>query len=337
MEHKVIKNYIVITSIFNPTESVYAFSRMEHFQLIVVGDAKTPEDWSCQNVDFLSLKKQEALDFKIAKMLPFNHYGRKMLGYLRAIEKGAETIIDTDDDNNPTEKWCFPKFDQLYDCISEDKGFVNIYQLYTKQKIWTRGLPLNQINKNFELEKQLLKKECKVGIWQGLANEDPDVDAIYRLTNDTPCIFEERDPVVLSRGTISPFNSQNTMIRKELFPLLYLPTFVTFRFTDILRGLVAQPIMWLYGYQLGFINATVTQKRNPHDYMHDFISEIPMHQHGDKIVEIVSKVVSKSLSIEANLYNAYLALYNEKIVCEQEITTLRAWLDDLAALKIDNN
>jgi len=335
MEYKVTRNYIVITSIFNPTESVFSFSRMENFQLIVVGDEKTPKDWSCQNVDFLSLKQQEDLDFIIAKMLPFNHYGRKMLGYLRAIEKGAETIIDTDDDNIPTEKWCFPKFDQRFDCISEDKGFVNIYQLYTKQKIWTRGLPLNLINTHFDLEKHLQEKKCKVGIWQGLANEDPDVDAIYRLTNDTPCFFEERDPVVLSQGTISPFNSQNTMIRKELFPLLYLPTSVTFRFTDILRGLVAQPIMWLYGYQLGFTNATVTQKRNPHDYLNDFISEIPMYQHGDKIVDLVNKAVSKSKSLETNLYDAYLALCNEKIVSEHEMTTLRAWLNDLESINVE--
>ena len=41
---------------------------------------------------------------------------------------------------------------------------------------------------------------------------------------------------------------------------MYLPTFVTFRFTDILRSYVAQPIMWNAGYRLGFTNATVTQK-----------------------------------------------------------------------------
>lgn len=74
---------------------------------------------------------------------------------------------------------------------------------------------------------------------QGLADENPDVDAIYRLTNDTPCYFDERAPVVLEAGTLCPFNSQNTATRRELFPLLYMPVFITFRFTDILRGLAA--------------------------------------------------------------------------------------------------
>jgi hypothetical protein len=330
MELGIIKKYIVITSIFNPTEAVLAFSKLQDYQLIVVGDKKTPDDWHCNNVDYISLKHQESLEFELSKILPYNHYCRKMLGYLKAIKKGADFIIDTDDDNIPKAKWEFPEFEEKYDCIPKDRGFVNIYQLYTSQKIWARGLPLNLINKSFQLEKELSVQNCKVGIWQGLADEDPDVDAIYRLTSDTPCYFDERNPIVLGKGTISPFNTQNTLIRKELFPLMYLPTYVTFRFTDILRGLVAQPIMWLYDYQLGFINATVVQKRNPHDYMKDFISEIPMYKNCEKVIEIVSKSISKSDSIEINLYNAYESLFKENIVCEQEMVTLKAWLKDIA-------
>ncbi|MDY0342308.1 MAG: STELLO glycosyltransferase family protein [Lentimicrobium sp.] len=328
-----MKNTIVITSIFNPTEAVVAFSKLKDYQLIVVGDKKSPEGWHCENVDFISVKQQQSFDFKLAKVLPYNHYCRKMLGYLKAIKNGAEFIVDTDDDNIPKEDWHFPEIRQTYDCIPENQGFVNIYQLYTKQKIWARGLPLRLINTQFELDKVLKKEKSNVGIWQGLADEDPDVDAIYRLTSDTPCYFEDREPVVLGQGTLSPFNTQNTMIVKALFPLMYLPTYVTFRFTDILRGLVAQPIMWLYGYQLGFTNATVVQKRNPHDYMKDFISEIPMYEHCERVIELVSGSITKSESIESNLYRAYEALQKENIVSEQEMITLEAWLKDIQNLK----
>jgi hypothetical protein len=303
---------------------------LQDYQLIVVGDKKTPDDWHCNNVDYLSLKHQELLKFKLSKILPHNHYCRKMLGYLKAIKNGADYIIDTDDDNIPKVNWEFPVFEEKYDCISKDRGFVNIYQLYTSQKIWARGLPLNLINREFQLEKDFSVECCKVGIWQGLADEDPDVDAIYRLTSDKACYFDERSPIVLGKGTISPFNSQNTIIRRELYPLMYLPAYVTFRFTDILRGLVAQPIMWLYDYQLGFTNATVVQKRNPHDYMKDFISEIPMYQNCEKVIDLVSKSISKSDSIEINLYNAYKSLFNENIVCKKEMITLEAWLKDIA-------
>lgn len=324
-----MKNAIVITSIFSPTEAVIAFSNMSNYQVIVVGDMNTPSNWNYANVDYLCVAAQEKMDFQIAKVLPYNHYSRKMLGYLKAIQSGVNFIIDTDDDNIPKKNWVFPEFESDFQSIAENKGFVNVYQLYTSQKIWPRGLPLKYINKSFNLEASLEIKDGRIGIWQGLADEDPDVDAIYRLTSDLPCYFDEREPVVLCKGTISPFNTQNTMVRKELFCLMYLPTYVTFRFTDILRGLVAQPIMWLHGYQLGFTNATVIQKRNPHDYMKDFISEIPMYEHCEKVIEVVSSSISSSDSMESNLFNAYEKLMENNIVSKSELIVLEAWLNDV--------
>jgi len=87
--------------------------------------------------------------------------------------------------------------------------------------------------------------------------------------------------------------------------------------------------MWLYGYKLGFTNATVIQKRNLHDYMKDFISEIPMYETCEKVIELVSKVISSSDCIENNLYKAYNALLIENIAIDKEMITLEAWLKDL--------
>ncbi len=327
-----IKKTIVITSIFKPTLSVKKFSEIKNCNLIVVADKKTPENWNSENVNFISVNKQAELSFELSKTLPYNHYSRKMIGYLIAIQNKADYIIDTDDDNIPKNNWSFPGFSGNFDCTEKNKGFVNIYQLFTKQKIWPRGLPLKYINKKYKLEEKISTKNIKIGIWQGLADEDPDVDAIYRLTNDSPCYFEDRNPVVLEKGTICPFNTQNTIITKELFPLMYLPTYVTFRFTDILRGLIAQPIMWLYNYRLGFCSATVVQKRNPHDYMKDFISEIPMYEHTEKVIELVKQTISKTNTIQENLTASYQALYKEGIVIEKELATLNSWLADLANL-----
>lgn len=159
--------------------------------------------------------------------------------------------------------------------------------------------------------------------------ENTDVDAIYMLNSNEPCFFNTVNPIVLGEGTISPFNSQNTMFEKELFPLLYLPAFVTFRFTDILRILVAQPIMWLYNFNLGFTNATVVQKRNPHDNFKDFISEIPMYLNSEEIIKIVSQNISKSNTISENLFSAYEGLSRAAIVDKKELVLLAAWLKDL--------
>ena len=326
-------NCIVITSIFHPTEAVKKFSQNPNFKLIVIGDEKSPRIWNCENVTYLSLNDQWELGFDLLKTLPTNHYCRKMIGYLIAM-KDAEVIIDTDDDNIPKNIWDFPDSKLSYRSLDGD-GFVNIYQWYTKQKIWPRGLPLSLIKKEFKNTYGSEIKGSSVGVWQGLADEDPDVDAIYRLTIDEPCIFDQGVPLILKKGLITPFNSQNTLFLRALFPLMYLPISVTFRFTDILRGLVAQPIMWAHGYHLGFTGPTVVQKRNEHNLMSDFQSEVPMYEHCEKVVDLVLASISSSNSLEANLFNAYdkLALHN--IVSCEELIAVQSWIDDsLKQMKI---
>lgn len=328
---------IVITSIFEPSEAITSFAGMTGHTTIVAGDNKTPANWNHPNTEYLSVEKQQSIGRHLNKVLPYNHYCRKMIGYLYAMQNNASCIIDTDDDNHPKQNWQFPEAEGMFDCIQGDKGFINIYQLYTDQKIWPRGLPLKKIKQKQNLEAFIGKTNCKVGIWQGLVDGDPDVDAIYRLTDDTPCYFNERAPVVLAPGTISPFNSQNTLYCKELFELLYLPAHVTFRFTDILRGLIAQPIMWQEGYQLGFTEATVVQKRNEHDYFKDFLSEIPVFRYADDVIDITTGAVVAGQSISDNLMNVYHALCKKDIVPAQELEILEAWLLDVQEINAVNS
>jgi hypothetical protein len=325
---------IVITSIFAPTKAIEKFSSLSDYQLIVAGDKKSPATWEAPNTAYLSVLEQEQLGFQLSTQLPYNHYGRKMMGYLYAIKQGAEVIIDTDDDNIPYDDWAFPAMEGEFLTSGKDLGFVNIYKTFTQQHIWPRGFPLDLITSPQHLlhDEQLTPATTKVGIWQGLADSDPDVDAIYRLTNNTECFFDDHVPVVLEQGTLCPFNSQNTAIRRELFPLLYMPAYVTFRFTDILRGLVAQPIMWAHGYRLGFTKATVIQERNPHDYMKDFESEIPCYLHPNKVIELVSQAISSENSVATNLLKAYESLLQAAIVTPQELSLLKLWLQDLESI-----
>ena len=328
------KASIVITSIFAPTKAVTKFASLPDYQLIVAGDKKSPASWSEPNVTYLSVADQEAAGFRMSEKLPFNHYGRKMIGYLHAIREGAHLIIDTDDDNIPYDGWQFPALSGEFTTSPAGRGFVNIYKNFTSHHIWPRGYPLDLIlNQEHNLQEEDLTPEmAQIGIWQGLADSDPDVDAIYRLVDNTEVFFDKRPPIVLAEGTLCPFNSQNTAVRRELFPLLYLPAYVTFRFTDILRGLVAQPIMWAHGYRLGFTEATVLQERNPHDYVKDFESEIPCYLHPNRVIAAVTRAIDKGNTVSENLRRAYAELAKENIVSAQETELLDLWLADVAAL-----
>lgn len=329
-----MKNALILTSIHPPTIAVQLFSKLRKWNVLVIGDLKSPDDWYCPGVQFVSAVQQQTLPFKIVRVLPWNHYARKMIGYLIAARDGASLLAESDDDNFPEDNWTFPSMDGDYDQVPKGKDIVNIYTLFSHQTIWPRGFPLTRITAPESVidPSTLTTQAAQIGIWQGLVDDDPDVDALYRLTSNKPCRFEQRAPVVLPCGTFSPFNSQNTVFCRELLPLMYLPALVNFRVTDILRSYVAQPILWAAGYRLGFVSPTVHQVRNTHDLKADFTSELPLYMDVERILELVRDPIRPEASISDNLYNVYRQLADEAIVEETELDILSAWLDDVAAL-----
>lgn len=326
-------NFVVITTIFEATEAVKKFANNPCNHLVIAGDKKTPVNWNIEgaNADVTFLPFDKRFGYNLEKVLPFNHYCRKMIGYIWASKNGAQVIYETDDDNYPKDNWEPVEFNKQELFTAENIGFVNIYKYFSKEDIWPRGYPLELITDKKHLinESDLQNKNLKVGIYQGLVDNEPDVDAIYRLTNNKKCDFEDRPSVALSIGTVCPFNSQNTFTRQELFPLLYLPSTVTFRFTDILRGLIAQPLMWNEGYHLCFTKATAIQERNVHNYLKDFESEIPCYLYAQKVVDIAVAIIQDGLTLKDNMFNVYKALFEENIVKKEELDILEAWLKDI--------
>lgn len=330
------KVFAVSTSIFKPSIVYNKIVKFNNINLIVVGDLKTPNKWKMEGVTYLSPAKQDGLKYNILKLLPWNHYSRKLVGYLYAIQQGADIILDIDDDNLPYRNWGEIPKEKEYNLVS-NIGPVNVYSFFTENHVWPRGFPLESIlsEDKFKCKNVLVNKCLPVGIWQSLVDGNTDVDAIYRLTNNKPVKFEVKKPLVLSPNTWCPFNSQNTLFTKEMFPLLYLPGYVSFRFTDILRGLVAQPVMWSAGRILGFTQSTTKQERNPHHLLSDFESEIPFYLHSSKIMNIAQKLVSKKNSIDENLLSVYQGLHREGIVSLKELSLLQFWLSDLESLFLE--
>ena len=320
------RSTVVITSIAAPTEAVRAIAAMPDRGLVVAGDRATPEPWECADVDYLSSVEQNRRWPALAAQVPDGCYNRKMFGYLAAIEAGAEMIIDTDDDNAPLGDWRFPEFEGRFESLDAEAGFVNVYQLFSDRPIWPRGLPLDLIQRDFRLADRLQPAAaCRVGVWQALADGDPDVDAIYRLSDGSLCDFDKRPPVSLAPGVISPYNSQNTATDAAVFELLYLPVTVSFRFTDILRSYVAQPILWRNGLRLGFLEATMRQDRNPHDLVSDLEQEIEMYRHAAHIVEWVEAKL-RGDDMASDLHRAYEELQRRGVVEAGELAALEAWL-----------
>ncbi|EPB78428.1 hypothetical protein ANCCEY_02494 [Ancylostoma ceylanicum] len=84
-----------------PTTQSLRLANISGWELVVVGDTKTPKTWSWKGVHFLGVEDQQRLGYRIVRNLPYRSYTRKNIGYLYAIERGAQWIYDTDDDNKP--------------------------------------------------------------------------------------------------------------------------------------------------------------------------------------------------------------------------------------------
>lgn len=325
-----MKKYIVITTINEKTKALSEFEKIDDWHLIIVGDKKSKPIENSQNLTFLSVEDQKKLGFSVVEHLPYNHYTRKNIGYLYAIREGAEVIYDTDDDNLPYPYWKLENF-QCGNIIESEYDFVNIYRHFSNEKIWPRGFPLDLINAKDKIE-VTSSKPLKVGIWQGLADLDPDVDAIYRLVFNQPVTFERKDSVILPEGKYCPFNSQNTFWAKEAFPFLYLPATTSFRFTDILRGYIAQRLLWAGGMHLGFHEATVFQERNVHDFMKDFRDEIECYLNTRPAIESFARLKLTNEPL-GNFRIAYQQLHLDGLISADEISIVEAWLTDLESLK----
>lgn len=330
---------VVVTSIFEPTKAlklISAHCQKVGWDIIIVGDVSSPDNFKLEGANYFSLEEQKGFDFNLAAICPERHYTRKNLGYLKAIAKGAQVIVETDDDNIPNDEFWFPrnKLVEVYDV--KGSGWNNIYNFFTDIKIWPRGLPLQNV---LEKEKLVISEnfhERICPIQQGLANENPDVDAVFRMTHTLPVNFDVKErPYRLGSGLWCPFNSQNTTWFQEAFPLLYLPSFCTFRMTDIWRSFVAQRIAWECDWGITFHNATVYQERNEHNLLKDFEQEIPGYLLNDKI-RILLEPLNLRKGIEnvgENMLICYEKLIEERVITDKrELTLLTAWLEDLTKL-----
>lgn len=296
--------------------------------LIIIGDTKSPDDFNLDGADYYSVRQQiEALE-EFAMVCPTSHYARKNVGYLLAKRNGAKVIIETDDDNLPYESFWEERHLRQEARAYNKEGWLNVYKLYSDANIWPRGLPLDEIAKdtpNLEsLETELL--DCP--IQQGLANENPDVDALYRLTLPLPQNFDTGESVALKPRAWCPFNSQNTTWFEQAFPLLYLPAYCSFRMTDIWRSFVAQRIATVNDWPILFHKATVWQERNEHDLMRDFADEVPGYLNNAAIRDMleVLTLAPGEAAIVSNLRICYRRLVEAELIGGQELPLLDAWL-----------
>lgn len=325
-----MKKAAIITTINSLTKGIESIiSLAEEYQVLIIGDKKSKPIQPQNNLNIFDVERQTRLKYNLVQHLPFNHYTRKNIGYLLALKEKMEIIFDTDDDNILIENLPLDFKSHSFNLLTGQK-YCNIYEYYTDDFVWPRGYPLDEIKNKKSVKQE--NKNVKVGIWQYLANNDPDVDAIFRLIlQKEDIVFKTGIEYVLDKHVYCPFNSQATLWTKETLPYAYLPFTVSFRFTDILRGYIAQRCLWEHDLHLAFSSPIVYQDRNAHNFLHDFESEIPCYIDIKKLVSILDSLSLKQ-SFDINLMTIYNELIKHNLVKKDELKGVRAWIDDIIKL-----
>ena len=329
---------LVVTSIAAPNKCLQALAegcRREGYNFIVIGDAASPSDFQLDGCNFYSLNDQLRLGFKFAHECPERHYARKNLGYLIALRDGAHRIVETDDDNLPYPAFWTISADGSPAPTVSGAGWINIFRYFSSANIWPRGFPLElvrQLPPDFESLGSAVN-DCPIS--HGLIDNDPDVDAIYRLTGNLPQMFTNNRRVALREGSWCPFGSQNTTWSAKTFALLYLPAYCSFRMTDIWRSFIAQRIAWANNWSVLFHEPTMYQERNTHNLMKDFRDEVPGYLHNAQLCSALEKLdlPAGEEQIPQNLRTCYRQLVAMDLIDPKELNLLDTWLDDLNSLR----
>lgn len=275
-----MKKVIVTTTINPPTEAVRKFDAMEEWQLIVIGDLKTPKDYKLNRGIYVTPEMQEEYDKPLSDAIGWNSIQRRSLGLLWAHDLKADVVAVVDDDNIPLKDWgknlligreievnyyetSLPAFDPV--------GATNY------KHIWHRGFPLQLIPRRDYSEKSIKKivPDVQADFWNG----DPDIDAICRMEHAPECNFDDNNFPIASNA-LGPFNSQNTFVTGKLLKHYYLFPHVG-RQDDIWASYYVQAL----GAKLVYGKASVFQARNVHDLIHDMKLEYPGYENNLKIVK----------------------------------------------------
>lgn len=301
-----MRAYIVLTTINVPHllkeygENLEKFGHKNEVGFIVIADLKTPAE-AKSVCDELSAKGFEAIHMdvnsqkewlkkfpELEKLIPYNSDNRRNIGFLVALEKGAEMIISIDDDNfvKPDEDW-FAYHNIVgntheFEMVESSDGWFNVCTLLEtipNRTIYARGYPHSKRWKNTEIKRSRVSKKIVMNL--GLWNETPDTDAVTQLQEPVKVIGDNSKKIILAKGTNSPINTQNTAVHRDVLPTYYyiLMGFVINgnkidRYGDIWSGYFAKKVIDHIGDAVAVGGPIVNHIRNPHNFLKDLREEL---------------------------------------------------------------
>ena len=263
-----MRKVIVCTTINSPTKAIERFDNLAGWELVVVGDQKTPHNYQLENGVYLSPNDQVKISTELSELIGWNCIQRRNFGLLYAFNSGAEVVCTVDDDNIPLDNWGEELFINKKALVKEyktDSVAFDPIGATNYSNLWHRGFPLELIpDRNYSVSSIVeIVPDIQADFWNG----DPDIDAICRLEHKPECRFED-NYFPFTSNTFSPFNSQNTFINRKAAGDYFLFPHVG-RMDDIWAAYYVRS----KGNRVIYNKPTVYQARNVHNLIEDMKKE----------------------------------------------------------------
>lgn len=266
-----MKKYIITTTINSPTEATKKYCEMEDWQVIIVGDKKTPhEEYKKLNCIYLDPEYQDTKYKDLSDILGWNTIQRRNIGFIEAYNLGADIVATVDDDNIPYRDWgsdIYVGHEIECDLYEPENPVFDPLSVTNTPNIWHRGYPIELVPTRHKVEYKGKTKRTvliQADLWDG----DPDIDAMARLSMKPIVKYNVRGPYCSNK--ISPFNSQNTFLLYTVLPFYAVMPFVG-RMDDIWGGYILQHY---FRDNLIYNRASVYQDRNKQDLIKNLENEI---------------------------------------------------------------
>jgi hypothetical protein len=274
-----MKKIIVTTTINKPTTATLKFCEIadrDDWNFVIVGDTKTPHDEyrklekEYKNVTYLSPNQQEELYLELSNVIGWKTIQRRNIGYVYAYQNGADIMATIDDDNIPYDNWGLNYIGKEIeiDLYEPELDIFDPLSITKDNYIWHRGFPIEYLQKRHRVEYKG-KTKRKVLIQADLWDGDPDIDAMARLTLKPIVKYSDITSPYCS-NKISPFNSQNTFLSREVIPYYAVLPFVG-RMDDIWGAYILQHY---FPNSVIYAPSSVYQDRNVQDLVTNLEKEI---------------------------------------------------------------
>ena len=285
-----MKNYIVTTTINSPTEATIRFANdFPDWQLIVVGDINTPHrEYEKIDCVYLHPDYQESEYKDLSDAIGWRSIQRRNIGFCEAYRLGAEVIATVDDDNIPYDNWGYNLLvGKTIDinCYESENGYFDPMSVTDDNDLWHRGYPIQHVRtkNNVRLVGKVNRRVVvQADMWDG----DPDIDAMCRIPHQ-PCVnLSKSIQEPYCSINISPFNSQNTFIHRDILPYYMVLPHVG-RMDDIWGSYIIQKMIDPQSSKdtVVYCPPTVYQDRNSHDLIKDLEGELLGYRNTLRFIE----------------------------------------------------